>query len=126
MKRTRLRSISNHRKRELADYARVRAIVAIRDGQVCVKCGEPAVDSAHIIPRSHFGRKRKRLCHTLKNVCCLCRDCHAATENRDGRIELMCILHDRHGYDYSMEPWKEYWVDTERTDGTGEAGADST
>jgi 5-methylcytosine-specific restriction endonuclease McrA len=108
-----MKRISERRKRELEDYDKVKLHVAERDGQLCVRClhkGKPtcAWDVAHILPRSAFGPKTVHLKHHEKNLVCLCRDCHKATETFNGRVELLNIMRELHGYDYSDEPWSQY------------------
>jgi len=114
MKRTPLRKISEYRRRELRLLSKAQAEVARRDtpdderDPRSVMSGRKADDIAHIIPRSAFGRKNKHLCHQLKNMCCLTREEHKATENPAGRTMLLRIMQRRHGYDYSDEPWRGY------------------
>ena len=103
-----MRRISKRRKRELEDYEATKLLVAVRDAGLCVRCGQSADDIAHIVPRSAFGSKTVHLKHHEKNLCCLCRPCHKATETFNGRVELLNILQELHGYDYSGPPWSQY------------------
>ena len=81
--------------------AKQAAIVKERDQRMCIRCGKPADDIAHIVPRWRIGKRNYEEKHALKNLCCLCRDCHKATHTFNGRKELLNILRERHGYDYS-------------------------
>ena len=101
-----MKRISERRKAELEQYDAIKAQVAERDHSLCVRClhndGQyvKAWDVAHIVPRSAFGVKTVHLKHQEKNLCCLCRPCHKATETFNGRVELLNILQELHGYDY--------------------------
>lgn len=108
-----MKRISEHRKQELEQYERVKFDVVMRDHLTCQRCWHLknrlrfAEDVAHILPRSRFGKDLERK-HAMKNLICLCRTCHKATENPEGRTELLKLLHFLHGYDYSEPPWNEY------------------
>ena len=110
-----VKRISKRRRRELGAYRATSADVAERDQGVCVRClyngtRVKAVDIAHILPRSAFGGKRKMAVgNQLKNLVCLCRSCHKATETFNGRVELFNIMKELHpDYDYSGLPWDAY------------------
>lgn len=51
-------------------YARTRKWAYERDNGQCVLCGAPASEVHHIVFRSQMGLSN------LKNLACLCRDCH--------------------------------------------------
>lgn len=76
-----------------------------RDKRLCILTGKPAVDVAHIIPRSH-GRKNSAITWQEKNMCCLCRDEHI--ETRSQRIRLLKRMKELYKYDYSDPPFSEY------------------
>ena len=108
-----MRRISQRRKQELALLHKGQAKVILRDRGVCIRCLQAnkrvrAWDIAHIIPRGRSGSKTKHIVHQEKNLICLCRPCHKATETFEGRVELLTLLHKLHGYDYSGPPWDEY------------------
>jgi 5-methylcytosine-specific restriction endonuclease McrA len=42
----------------------------------CEICESPAVDIAHIIAQSKFGKKRKHEQDKIENLMALCRSCH--------------------------------------------------
>ena len=109
-----MRRISQRRKQELKEYEKVRFMVGVlRDHGLCIRCLEAglsifAADVAHVLPRGRFGSKTTHIGHQEKNLISLCRPCHKATETFDGRVELLTLLRDLHGYDYSGPPWDEY------------------
>ena len=89
----------------------LRREIAVRDGGKCILCGEPAVDIAHIVPRSH-AVKNSAAIWRKENMACSCRSCHRETKaQRQKFLERMIELY---GYDYSMAPWAEYLI-KERT-----------
>jgi 5-methylcytosine-specific restriction endonuclease McrA len=51
-------------------YKKARKRAAERDNSLCVLCGRPAIDTHHVVFRSHGGRD------IADNLVCLCRDCH--------------------------------------------------
>jgi 5-methylcytosine-specific restriction endonuclease McrA len=58
-----------------------------RDGEMCVQCGAPGAEIDHIIPRSRFGRKRKKEQDELSNLQLLCLPCHRS-KHMGGRTFL--------------------------------------
>lgn len=104
-----IRRISVDRQEEL-DYRHRQVLLVIeRDGSVCQRCGGHGIDVHEIIPRSANGRReRETVTYQIKNMVVLCRACHAAVHNWDGRRELLLLLQRKHGYDYQSPPWKEY------------------
>jgi len=90
----------------------LRREIAVRDGYRCILCGKPAVDIAHIVPRSH-AVKNSAAIWRKENMACSCRSCHRETKaQRQKFLERMIELY---GYDYSMTPWAEYLI-KERTE----------
>jgi hypothetical protein len=46
------------------------------DTILCEICGNRAVDIAHIVARSKFGKKTMADRDDISNLCALCRECH--------------------------------------------------
>ena len=88
-----------------------RRAVIERDGGMCVVTGRPAQDVHEVCPRSHFGVKNLHQCFDMRNRCCLSREIHQQVHTRQGRMALLRLLHERHGYDYTVPPWAQYMVD---------------
>ena len=55
---------------------RLRYEVLERDDYTCQLCGGPAQEIDHIVPRSHFGKKRKAECEAASNLRAICCACH--------------------------------------------------
>ena len=81
----------------------VYAKVAARDNWTCQRCGKLACDIAHILPRGRY----PELKYEEKNLICLCRDDHMATETVDGRRELLELMQEK-GYTYEEEQYSGY------------------
>ena len=89
---------------------RLRREVAVRDDYKCVLCGSPAVDIAHIVPRSH-GATGSAVIWQLKNMCCSCRSCHK--ETRAQRRKLLLKMAELYNYDYGDDPFRQYLIEEE-------------
>jgi 5-methylcytosine-specific restriction protein A len=61
-----------------AEWRVIRAAV-LRDEPACRRCGQPARDVDHIVPRDQGGDD------TRTNLQALCKPCHASKSVRDGR-----------------------------------------
>jgi hypothetical protein len=86
---------------DLATYFHTIARDTDEDGLPrCIKCGEVADDVHEILPRSFFGPSKKDILFDINNRCCVCRRCHGELHNDKGRVILLHILQDRHGYQY--------------------------
>ena len=48
---------------------------------LCELCGKVAVDIHHVIPRSHFGSRRKEEQDNWTNLIALCHPCHHIAHN---------------------------------------------
>jgi 5-methylcytosine-specific restriction endonuclease McrA len=70
MKRGRLKPISDKRRKALAAYKVVRALVLERDRGRCLLCRKAATDTHHILYRSQGGPDE------AWNLISLCRTCH--------------------------------------------------
>lgn len=79
-------------------------LVAERDGGLCVICRRQADDIAHILPRGRFPELKA----DERNLVALCRDHHTATENLEGRRQLLKLMERYYTYDWNKEPWGEY------------------
>ncbi len=90
------------------DYATVRANVIIRDDGRCVLCKRRGQDVHEILPRSRFGASNKDNCFIVKNMVCICRDCHAMAHTIQKRIELLNYLKTKYKYDYNEEWYQRY------------------
>ena len=108
MKRQPIRRISENRQAEGLYYKVVSEQVKQRDKWMCVMCGKRMWEIAHLVPRWRFGRRDFERKHALKNLACVCRDCHKQTHSFEGRQGLLNTLRERHGYDYREPPWCEY------------------
>ncbi len=86
----------------------LRREVAVRDNSLCILCGQPAVDIAHIVPRSH-GKKNSVTIWQLKNLACSCRACHI--ETRAQRIRFLKRMQELYAFDYSMQPFAQYLIE---------------
>ena len=62
----------------------------IEENIPCEYCGSVAVDIAHIVPKSKFGKKRIHERDDITNLCALCRNCHYKYdfENKISRDEI--------------------------------------
>ena len=100
--------ISRKQSKALRYRKKVRDTVIQRDKGLCVRCGRVGHHVHEIIPRSRFGITKTRDCYQLKNMCVLCLACHERVHNPAGRRELLGVLGQRYGYDYSDEPWAAY------------------
>lgn len=69
-------------------YARTRKWAYERDNGQCVLCGAPASEVHHIVFRSQMGLSN------LKNLACLCRDCHNKAHGEHAK-EIREILIER-------------------------------
>jgi 5-methylcytosine-specific restriction endonuclease McrA len=101
--------ISVKRSQSLRTRAAIYPLVAERDGGLCVLCGKQASAVHEIIPRSAFGNKTKASCYTMRNMCCLCTECHEQVANPEGRSKLLRLMAKLNWYDYSDEPWSRYF-----------------
>lgn len=88
----------------------LRRQVAVRDDYRCILCNQPAVDVAHIVPRSH-GVKNSAVIWSLKNLACCCRRCHI--ETKDQRRRFLKRMQEIYNYDYSMQPFAQYLIEEE-------------
>jgi len=68
-------------------------------------CGQRADDACHVLPKGNYPEQRA----DVENLISLCRKHHSESENRKSRVRLLRHLAELHGYDYSMEPYSEYW-----------------
>lgn len=107
-KRKRIPPISADRKAELELRREVYAQVVYRDQGCCVICHKRADDVHEVVPRSALGKKNRALCFSVKNMCCLCRECHSQAASRAQRTELLRIMSERYGYTYTEYPWCRY------------------
>jgi len=83
----------------------LRREIAVRDGGKCILCGEPAVDIAHIVPRSH-AVKNSAAIWRKENMACSCRSCHIETKaQRQKFLERMIELY---GYEYPEPIFRNY------------------
>lgn len=79
-----------------------------RDGGLCQDCGKPFDDVHHITGRWH------KLAWDIRNLICLCRDCHelrdkqAGAHTTEGRRRHIALLADKYGYDYPEECWRAW------------------
>ena len=87
------------------EIAFLRQTVAIRDNYKCILCGKPAVDIAHIAPRSR-GVKDSALIWQKKNLVCSCRDCHIETKAQ--RRKFLERMMELYGYEYPEPIFKNY------------------
>lgn len=69
-------------------YARTRKWAYERDNGQCVLCGAPASEVHHIVFRSQMGLSN------LKNLACLCRDCHNEAHGEHAK-EIREVLIER-------------------------------
>lgn len=100
----------------LEERKRLNRLVIRRDKRLCILTGKPAVDVAHIVPRSH-GRKNSARIWQEKNLCCLCREEHI--ETRPQRIRLLKRMRELYKYDYSDGIFAEYdLVEEEKSNAT--------
>ena len=77
-----------------------------RDQGRCALCSRPASEVHHIIPRSHFG-KRSKICWQLKNMMCLCKECHGDWQHtKAARRAALIYLRRAFKYNYKGQPWE--------------------
>jgi len=108
MKRTRIRPISDKRKKHLALRDKVLPAVWARDKGRCLNCGEPATEVHEIIPRSMAGNRTMERIFRIDNMCCICRQCHAKAANQKMRFRLLTEMQRRYNYVYPLDgPWRE-------------------
>ncbi len=86
-----------------------------RDEGLCIYCGRQGCEVHHIIFRSHFGKNEKKRggkCWQLKNMCVICLEhkhlVHSSGDVRKLLVRALEILGNRHGYDYTGQPWAGY------------------
>lgn len=79
MKKSRLRCVSDKKRKSDAYYAKQRKLAYERDKGLCVLCSSPATEVHHIIFRSYGGT------NDLKNLACLCRHCHELAHGVDAK-----------------------------------------
>ena len=97
MKKSRLRSVSDKKRRSDKEYAKMRKLAYERDDGMCVLCGAQATETHHIIFRSHGGT------NDLKNIACLCRKCHeiahgvSAKQTRETLQRIVKERNERYG-----------------------------
>ncbi len=109
-KKSTIRHISHKRQIELAYRHHAALAVIERDGSDCIRCGKRGNHVHEIFPKGFGGHKtRIDICYDERNMCVICMACHAEAATPKCRQELMRILHERHGYNYSGNPWREYW-----------------
>lgn len=75
---------------------------AERDGYPdvrCQVCDHRADDPAHILPKGKYPDLRA----DPQNIVWLCRPYHVAHETREGRVWLLAMMRERHGYEYGPE-----------------------
>jgi 5-methylcytosine-specific restriction endonuclease McrA len=77
-----------------------------RDKGRCVRCGNVGAEIHHLVPRSHFGKAGRGLRDSDLNLAVVCKACH---QNRYS-AEIAKKLHQRHGYDYSIDPRLEWLI----------------
>jgi len=84
--------------------------VVARDRWRCIVCGKSAHDVHEIIPRSALpGERNAPTLFSVKNRCCLCRQCHSRIPTVWGRTMLLGLLMLKHGYRYRDEPFAKYF-----------------
>lgn len=87
MKRSRINPISAKRREKLVEYARIRAVVLVRDkGRCRLLCGRAATDTHHILYRSQGGPDE------TWNLISLCRWCHDLVHS-EGPEKWRATLH---------------------------------
>lgn len=87
------------------DKALIYEQVCDRDNSICILCGGPGQQLAHIIPRSRSVKDDAKLWDT-ENLALLCTECHQ--ENFATRLAMIRVLHARWNYDYSDEIFSDY------------------
>lgn len=92
--------------------------VAVRDDFACQRCGARGWDIAHILPKGRY----PELKYEAKNMVVLCRKCHKATENAEGRKELLALMQARYGYAYLEPQYRGYLEGNQDGDDGKEAG----
>ena len=55
---------------------RQRSRIYDRDEGICQVCGGPAEEVDHVVPRSHFGKRRRTERDSDDNLRCICHACH--------------------------------------------------
>jgi len=103
-----IKPISKKRVEELKYRQRVYLEVMVRDRETCVACGENGNEMHEICARSRFGHKNMKECFQVKNMVCLCRECHAKAASFEMRRSLITMLRDKYKYVYDTPPWSEY------------------
>ena len=78
--------------------------VAERDGGLCLFCGRPAVDPAHILPKGRF----PELKYDPANIMSTCRECHHITHTPKGRKQAIVLMRELYGYSYEAAGYQEY------------------
>lgn len=79
-----------------------------RDNYSCAMCGRRGVQVHEIVPRSRFGKTRKHICFSEKNMVSLCVECHADAHNEDTRRALLKLMQEKFGYEYPEEEFRRY------------------
>lgn len=98
LKRTTLKKKSKRQAKKDYELEKIRPSIIQRDEGRCLLCGGPYQEIHHITYRSSCGG------HTLKNLCCLCWNCHRNVAHgiyaKDVKKLLQQILQERYGYEY--------------------------
>jgi 5-methylcytosine-specific restriction endonuclease McrA len=90
-----------------------RATIA-RDRGRCVWCQNVASDIHEVVSRSAWASTERdmELCFALKNRVCLCRIHHKVLQGLpEYKRQLLALLRERHGYDYSEREFAAYLED---------------
>jgi len=90
----------------MVNAAERRAYEAVkeRDKGLCQLTGKRAWDICHIIPKGRFPEHRAE----ERNLICLTREKHRATETPEGRKLLLELMQRRWGYEYPEEAFQRY------------------
>lgn len=75
-------------------YARTRKWAYERDNGQCVLCGAPASEVHHIVFRSQMGLSN------LKNLACLCRDCHNKAHGEHAKEIREILIERNEGFEW--------------------------
>jgi len=81
-----------------------------RDDGLSIYSGRAGSEVHHIIALSYAGKKTKDKLWCLKNMCVVTKDEHMKAHTREMRRKALEILHNRFGYEYNDDPWREYGV----------------